>query len=478
MSTVALADDLIQRTSVFALAADIRAGRINAVDLLAVSRRRVEQLNDELVAFVYLDWDAALAAAEAVDAAIARGEDVGALAGVPFAVKDTQDCAGMPTKYGSLLHADAAAAVTDEPYVARLRAAGAIPVGKTATPEFASGLLTESDATGTTRNPWNPALTPGGSSGGSAAAVASGMVPFATGSDGGGSIRIPASITGLVGYKTTFGVVPERDRALSQTSTVGVLTWDVLDTVRLVDIMSGPIAGDQFSAAVPQRKLEPALAGVDLRGLRVTYVPYLDNAGATDEVAAACRAAVDRLVADEGMVELDDVIELDAGANEIFVGAGSADPWSLFEFGDTEANSAIFSDYFTNRLAKTGAITMQEYGRFQQRRRQLRREIAEWFERVDVVIAPTLSTTEIPAEGPPPTKVQGQVYEGVAAVAPLTRIANLAGAPSVTVPVGIGANGAPIGLQVITAADTDDLALKLALALEAQGAIPAAARPF
>ncbi len=477
---------IVDRWSVVELAAAVRSGRLTATELLGVSRERVMAGNDVLRAFVHLDWPAAVEAARDIDDRIAEGMPVGALAGVPFGVKDTQNCSGMPTRYGSLLHADAAAADHDDPSIARLRAADAIPIGKTATPEFASGLLCESRASGVTRNPWNPALTPGGSSGGSAAAVAAGMVPFATGTDGGGSIRIPASITGLVGLKTTFGLVPELDRAISQTSTVGALTWTVADTAAVLDVMVGglPDRGealvvDPFSLAVaPAGPLAAGYPSVALDGLRMTYVPTLDRAGATPEVAAACLAAAKRLIDRTGAVEIADAVQLDAGSNEIFVGAGSADPWSLFDFGDVEKNRPLFSDYFAQRLDRTGAVGVQELGLFLQRRRALRRELVSWFDEVDVVIMPTLSTTEIPAEGPPPSVVPGQEYEGVAAVAPLTRIANLAGAPSITVPVGRGANGAPIGLMLVVAPGRDELALALGAAVEADASMPVAARPY
>lgn len=459
------------------LAAAVASGAVRAVDVIAETRRRIEA-DTVTNAWVCFAWPAAEAAAADIDRRVAAGEPVGPLAGVPFGVKDTQDLAGLPTRWGSLLRAEAPAAASDDPYVARLRAAGAIPVGKTTTPEFASGLLCESRATGTTRNPWNPQLTPGGSSGGSAAAVAAGHVPFATGSDGGGSIRIPAGITGLVGHKTTFGLVPEVDRAVSETSTVGVLTWDVADTVAILDVMAGPLRGDAHSHAVAAPPVASRIDDVELTGLRIAYVPELDRAGATDEVRAACAAAVDALRAGFGLVDVDGVVELDAGANEIFVAAGSVDPWSLNDFGDLDETMPLFSDYFATRLERTGAVTIQQLGLALQHRRRLRREIQAWFDHVDLVIMPTLSTADIPAEGPPPEVVPGQEYQGVAAVAPLTRIANLGGIPATSVPVGLGAGGGPIGVQILAAPGRDDLTLAAARAVEALALLPESLRPY
>jgi Asp-tRNA(Asn)/Glu-tRNA(Gln) amidotransferase A subunit family amidase len=463
--------------SVGELAAAIAEGSLSSVDLLTAVRDHIEA--DALTnAWVCFDWKSAFDAARETDRRVAAGEDVGILAGVPFGVKDTQDVRGLPTRWGSVTRADAPPADEDDPYVGRLRAAGAIPIGKTTTPEFASGLQCHSRATGTTRNPWNPALTPGGSSGGSAAAVAAGHVPFATGSDGGGSIRIPAGITGLVGHKTTYGLVPEIDRAVSDTSTVGVLTWTTADSVLVLDVMAGPWAGDAHSHAVAAPPIADRLVHTSLQGLRMAYVPELDRAGGTPEVREACGRAVDALRRAFAMRDVEGLVELDAGTNEIFVAAGSADPWSLNDFGPLEETMPLFSDYFATRLERTGAVTIQELGRALQQRRRLRREIQSWFAHVDIVVMPTLSTADIPADGPPPSSVHGQEYEGVAAVAPLTRVANLGGIPATSVGVGVGASGGAIGLQILAAPGRDDLTLAVAAWIETLDLMPVEERPY
>ena len=201
----------------------VRRGELKAVEVLDECLAAIDRYNGELNAFVHLDPDLARAAADAVDQAVARGEDPGPLAGVPFGVKDLEDCGGMPTSEGSLLFKGRPAVDHDSLHVARLRAAGAVPVGKTAAPEFGAVAFTSTPAWGTTRNPWNPERTPGGSSGGSAAAVAAGMTPFCTASDGGGSTRIPAAFSGLVGFKASFGRIPTPGAAPSQTTSVGAL---------------------------------------------------------------------------------------------------------------------------------------------------------------------------------------------------------------------------------------------------------------
>lgn len=210
------------------IADSIRRGERRAIDVLDECLKATLARNRDLIAFVHLDAERARIDAEKIDALAAKGVDPGPLAGVPFGVKDLENCAGMPTSHGSLLYKGGPPAAFDSPMVARMRAAGAIPVGKTAASEFGMDSATTTRAWGTTRNPWNPARTPGGSSGGSGAAVSAGMMPFCTGSDGGGSIRSPAAFCGLVGLKCSHGRIPSASG--SDVSTPGVLTTTVADT--------------------------------------------------------------------------------------------------------------------------------------------------------------------------------------------------------------------------------------------------------
>jgi Asp-tRNA(Asn)/Glu-tRNA(Gln) amidotransferase A subunit family amidase len=187
------------------IADGIRTGKISAVGVMEATLEAIGERNPELNAFVFVaDPQALLASAEEIDRRVGNGEDPGPFAGVPIGVKDLEDVAGMPTTSGSLSSGDKPAD-RDSHLVARLRAVGAIPIGKTNTPEFGYSIDTRNRRFGPTRNPWDPTLSPGGSSGGSAAAVAAGMVPLATGSDGGGSIRIPAAFCRLPGLKPTAG---------------------------------------------------------------------------------------------------------------------------------------------------------------------------------------------------------------------------------------------------------------------------------
>src|ERR1043166_2704735 len=200
--------------SVIEIADAVRRGELTARAMVDECLQEIEKKNERVNAFVYLDAAGARREAAEIDARIARGEDPGPRAGVPFGVKDIREsCAGMPRRNGSLFHLDDPPETRDSGFIARLRGAGAIPLGKVATAEFGMDGVTHTLAHGTTRNPWNLTRTPGGSSDGSAAAVASGMVPFCTAGDAGGSTRSPAGYTGTVGLKPSLGRIPRMDRS-------------------------------------------------------------------------------------------------------------------------------------------------------------------------------------------------------------------------------------------------------------------------
>src|SRR5215510_1192050 len=230
----------------------VRERRVSAAELVRASLGRIERMNPSLNAVVSVRTDEALAEAQDVDRRLSAGEDLGPLAGIPFLVKDTEDTVGMPTRHGSLLFADAQPATSDDLIPRRLKAAGAIVVGKTNTPEFAFEGYTDNRLFGPTRNPWGTAWSPGGSSGGSAAALAAGMSPVATASNGGGSIRIPAAFCGLVGLKPTIGTIG-RDPIPPwiDLSSDGPLACSVEDLRLLLAVEAGPVAGDL--TALPTR---------------------------------------------------------------------------------------------------------------------------------------------------------------------------------------------------------------------------------
>ena len=240
------------------LAGAVRGHRVSAVELVQQALERIERLNPTLGAVVALRAEEATAEAKALDERLGRGDrPTGPLAGVPFLVKDNMDIAGLPTCQGSLLLADVPRAARDNLTPARLRAAGAIAVGKTNVPEFCIEGFTDNRLFGTTRNPWALPWSPGGSSGGTAAAMAAGMIPFGTATDGGGSVRIPAAYCGLFGLKPTVGVIA-RDPIppWMDYSTDGLIGLSIDDVRLLLSVQAGPWPGDPTALPVPSASVD------------------------------------------------------------------------------------------------------------------------------------------------------------------------------------------------------------------------------
>src|SRR5438105_6737026 len=362
--------------SVIETAEAVRRGGLKASEVLDECLARIQAGAPKLNAFVHVDPEGAALAASAVDAAVADGRDPGPLAGVPFGVKDLEDCAVMPTSLGSLLFKGRPAVEADSLHVARLRAAGAVPLGKTAAPEFGTTCYTSTKAWGTTRNPWDPEMTPGGSSGGSAAGVVSGMVPFCTASDGGGSTRIPAAFSGLLGHKASYGRIAHENAALSQTSVVGALTTTVADAARHLDVAAGPDDRDRASLPVPTVRYEEAIESLDVRGLRVTWSLDLGFAVVDSEVADFCHAAAHALVDAAGLKLVERPFAVD-NAMRTWLSAGAVDPWLDLEPGMWPERAADFTGLVRAGLERSEQWTVPRYARALRHRRALEEAVAD-----------------------------------------------------------------------------------------------------
>lgn len=445
----------------------IRDGRLSALGLVEECLARIDARNDELNAFVYVDPDGARRAGEAVDASVARGEAelLGPLAGVPFGVKDLEDCAGMPTSHGSLLYKGEGPVRDDSEHVARLRRAGAIPLGKTAAPEFGTLQYTHTTAWGTTRNPWNPERTPGGSSGGTAAAVAAGIMPFGTASDGGGSTRIPAGFSGLVGLKPSHGRIPHPDDDPSQTACYGALVTTVTDCARHLDVTAGPHDTDRLSLPAAPVRYEDAIDTLDVSGLRVGWSPDLGFAPVDPEVAELSRAAAHDAATAAGVelvdidVQLTDPVAtwLSAGAMSLWLGIDEARHWP--------ERAGDLTPFVRMGLELTQDRPLRTLVKGYRRRLRLQEDMAELFSQVDVLMTPTAAVPAFRAEGPPPTEIAG-VEVNAAMSVPFTMLANLCWNPAVSVPAGLTADGLPVGLQVIGRRHHDEVPLRFARLLE------------
>ena len=449
------------------LADSVRSGDQSSAELLEVFAARVERFDPALNAFCHLDIDTARARAAEIDAAVARGEDPGPWAGVPMGVKELAQVEGWPDTHASQLYADAVAS-HDGTEIARLRAAGAVFVGLTTAPEFGSTNWTRSSLHGTTRNPWNPERTPGGSSGGSAAAVAVGMMPICTGGDGGGSIRIPSSYSGLFGFKVSFGRIGSAgpfDNSL--TSVPGPMCRSVLDAARYVDAIAGPTVIDPTSLPRPARSYEDVLrsgAAVEsLRGKKAAWSSTLGYAVCDPEVEKLAHEAALALAADAGLELVDLPVMLPKPGRS----------WGILSSIDmvSQHGEAARDRLEDVTPVPRGGFSMVERLTPEQLLTALRRRdevlagVAAAFEEIDVLLTPTTATTAFAAEGPPPFEIGGQRVGGMGSV-PFTAPFNISGQPAVSIPAGLSNEGLPVGLQVVTRRHDEELVLACGLVAE------------
>jgi len=411
------------------LAALLRGKQVSPVEVTQAYLERIETLDPTFNAYITVTAEQALAEARRCEEEILHGDYRGPLHGIPIALKDLYDTAGVPTTAASRIYAQR---VPDEDAtsVARLRATGAVILGKTNLHEFAYGVTTASSFLGPTRNPWDQARVPGGSSGGSGAAVAAGLCAAATGSDTGGSIRIPAALCGIVGLKPTYGRI----------SCHGLLplSW-TLDH-------AGPMTRSVYGAAA----MLTAMAGYDPRDPASADVPVPDFAASLEEGMTGLRIGLEVPRVREGMEAALTILMAEATAiHEEFLRTRPDD----------------YQPDVRARLEKGFDITGLDYARARRSGELLRRDFATLFQRIDLlatpmcgIVAPKLGQREVVIDG-----------EAVPVMAPLTRytrVFNLTGLPAISVPCGFSSEGLPIGLQLVGRAWDEATVLRAAYAYE------------
>jgi len=447
--------------SIKELASDIASGAKSAREVVEASFARIDATNGAVNAFVSLDQVGALAAADRVDECRRNGEALPPLAGIPIGVKDLEDAAGLPTTYGSACYRDAAPATVDSALVARLKAAGCIVVGKTNTPEFGWTAKTDNAVFGLTKNPWNLAHSPGGSSGGTAAALASGMVPLATGSDGGGSIRIPAASCGLAGMKTSFGRVPQADAEAPgwlDLSSKGPMALRFSDVTDILNLVVGPDPRDSTSLPALDRPLGVRSG----RPLRVAWSKDLGYGTTDTEVLSACTNALRALEsAGVEVVEIDKVFTEDPLNPWLsIVGACLDRSFALFA---GSAAAAEADPILQMIVAGGGALSARALIEAIDTRHFLAAELDAVLQSFDLLLCP------VTAGVTPETALDGMgTVNGETTInwVQYTYPFNMTRSPAASIPVGISSSGIPIGLQVVGNWLEDHLVLEMCNMLE------------
>jgi len=441
-------------------AARLRSRELSPVELMRATLERIEAINPRLNAFVSMrPTEELLADARAVEARFTRREDAGPLAGLPLGVKDLEDTVGLPNTHGSLVFKDHRPR-RDTIQVERLKRAGAIVIGKTNTPEFGYTCMTTNRVFGTTRNPWSLERTPGGSSGGSSAAIAGGLVALATASDGGGSVRIPASYTGLVGLKPTQGRIPwgpDDTLRASHCIVSGPLSRTVEEAALWLDVTIGEHPLDPYSLPHPGYSYRDVIRTAP-KPLRIAYSPTLGYASVQKQVRREVEAALRALEGAGHRVE-----QIDEKFPDVAL------EWSCLmgaeDFGvlahDIDDESLLDPGYLPGRdMARQAThVTIADIQRL---RARLLRQLADVFARCDLLATPTTSTVAFAAEGPMPFFVDGEPVTSPGGGVAFTYIFNFSGNPAISLRAGMDDEGLPVGLQLVAPRLREDVLLQVA----------------
>ncbi len=431
---------------------------LSAREVIEATLRRVEEKNGEINAVVTLN-PLALAEAAALDQRMARGEPAGPLHGLPVGIKDVTPVGGLRTTYGSPLYADHVPA-EDAEVVRRLRAAGAIVLGKTNTPEFATGANTWNEVFGRTRNPWNPERSAGGSTGGGAAALATGMIALAEGTDLGGSLRIPAAFCGVVGLRPSPGLVPTSpaDYLWDTLQVTGPIARRAEDVALVLQAMAGPSPCAPLAQPIAGRDFVAAVANADGRGRRVAYVPDLARIGIDPAVESVCRAATFELRQAGVSVEESD-LDLEYAKESFLTLRGY---WMVAQHRTRLDRREKFGDNLRGNVERALGHGMLELAEAEHRRGRVWDDLRRLFERVDLLLTPCVAVPPFPVTQNYPDTIAGRPMKTyIDWIAP-TFVLSLAGLPIASVPAGLDGEGLPVGLQIVGPPQGEEAVLALA----------------
>jgi amidase len=443
-----------------------RGRKLSPLEVMQAVLARIDVVNPQVNAYVTIAREDALGAARKATAALRPRATLPPLHGVPVSIKDLTATKGMRTTWGSKIfehHVPSEDALT----VARLRAAGAIVVGKTNTPEFGAGGNTFNAVFGATRNPWNLALTCGGSSGGAAVALATGMGPLAQGSDLGGSLRTPAAFCGVVGFRTTPGLVPvyPRELAWDSLSVSGPMARTVPDIALMLSVMAGPDDRAPLSYDVDTDAFRAAVRRPSIRGWRVAWTPDLGGLIPVDPEVAQVAAGATRVfrslgarvtTASPSFAELNDIV---LGTRGLSMAALHGD--RLAEWRPVMQKGLVWN------IEQGLALTSRDVGRAEKLRSVLWERVRRFMERYDLLILPTVAGKPFPVEQPYPTELQGKPLENYTQWFFLTYALSVTGLPVISVPGGFTRDGLPVGIQIVGRRRQEASVLRAAAAFEA-----------
>jgi amidase len=457
-----------------------RARRVSPLEVMQALLARIDAVNPQVNAIVTLARDAALWNARRATAVLKRGAALPPLFGVPVAIKDVTPTAGIRTTHGSKLFEDHVPA-EDALVVQRLREAGAIVLGKTNTPEFAFGPNTVNAVFGATRNPWDLTRTAGGSSGGSAAALATGMCPLAEGTDLGGSLRGPASFCGVVGFRTTPGLIPRVPSALAwdSYSVEGPMARTIADTALMLSVMAGPDDRAPLSYDVDTRQFATAVRAPSVRGWRIAWTHDLgglvlvdDEVRALVEQAAGVFRSLGARVesACPDMSDVPEIVRLTRGALMV---ARHADK--------LPEHRAVLQAGLVENTEAGLALTAREIAEGELLRTRQWQRVREFLETRDVWLTPTMAVPPFPIEHPHVLEVNGQPVGRAMQRSHLTYAFSVLGLPAISIPCGFTRRGLPVGLQIVGKRRGEVAVLRAAAAFEAarpwSGRVPPVGAP-
>jgi aspartyl-tRNA(Asn)/glutamyl-tRNA(Gln) amidotransferase subunit A len=462
-----MSEDLCHLTAV-ELGARIASKDVSPVEATRAVLARAERLQGELNCFITLCGDEAMARAREAERQVMAGERLGPLHGIPLTVKDIVNTKGVRTTFGAVPYKDNVPD-HDAVAVARLRAAGAILIGKTTTPEFGSKCLTDSPLFGRTRNAWRADRSAGGSSGGAAVAVASGIAPLAVATDGGGSTRIPAACNGVVGLKQSIGVIPHsqvQDAFANQTY-VTPTTRTVADTALMLQVMAGEDASDPWSIGVAAQDFVTASAPADeLRGKRILFCLSPPGRPVASDVADSFKASLDRLAVLGA--------ELEEFSGEVF----DVEPiWRAINHTTWRArftklaadHGDVLSEAFLKQLALAEDVSGVDYQQALFERTALFRHVQSLLARADVLAMPTLTRPALPIAQDlfGAIEIDGQSFDNLRPHwFPWTMPFNMTGHPAISLACGFDRDGLPIGLQLVGGFRADAELLRVAALFE------------